>query len=782
MLHISTKQTIAAIVLCLSSTLAFSQTDALVLSSGAVPPGGTASLNLSLTSGTGSEPAGLQWTLNYSPADVVAINAIPGASATAAGKVLACTASVGSYTCFLTGLNANGLNANVIQNGVVAVVTATISASTPAASISITKALGATPSGGAAPISATGGTITAVVPISLTFLTCNPTSIPSGGVSTCTVTLNQAAPAGGTSVALSDNNANLTVPASVVVPAGGTSGTFAATAGTLTTTQGATVTASLNGNLLTANLSLVAPVLVSALGCSPASVNSGASTTCTVTVNQPAPAGGATIALSVNNPLLTVPASVTVAAGSTNATFTATAGALATTETATVTAALNGSIQTANVTLVGTVLLSGLVCDSTDLDAGQSANCTVTLSAPAPTGGVAVSVSADSPALTVPASVNVPDGSPTATFAATATSTPPDGGATQTISVTAELNGASQSEPLRLVLCPCSLWPSTAQPVNPASTNKQAIEVGMQFTSNVSGYVTGVRFYKASTNKGTHLGNLWAADGTLLARVTFTGETDSGWQVAYFPSPVAITADTTYVISYHAPRGRNAADDGAFTTPVSKLPLQATADGQNGPNGVYLYGSTAFPTTGATATNYWVDAIFNTAPTIGSGAPVSMWQPSAVPNTPDVLSAKAAELGLTFMSSDAGYVTGLRFYKSPKNLGKHVGYLWTSTGTLLTSVTFTNESASGWQQANFAAPVAIDANTPYLISYWSPRGHYAADAAFFATSGLTNQMLYAPADGQYGPNGAYVASKAFPAGSSGSSNYWVDVVFTTAIQ
>src|ERR1035437_3305345 len=65
MMPISSKHTIAVILACLSSTLAFCQTDGLVLSSSAVSPGGTASLSLSLTSPAGSEPAGLQWTLVY---------------------------------------------------------------------------------------------------------------------------------------------------------------------------------------------------------------------------------------------------------------------------------------------------------------------------------------------------------------------------------------------------------------------------------------------------------------------------------------------------------------------------------------------------------------------------------------------------------------------------------------------------------------------------------------------------------------------------------------------
>ena len=47
--------------------------------------------------------------------------------------------------------------------------------------------------------------------------------------------------------------------------------------------------------------------------------------------------------------------------------------------------------------------------------------------------------------------------------------------------------------------------------------------------------ITGVRFYKAAANTGTHIGNLWTASGTLLATGTFTGETAIGWQQVTSP-------------------------------------------------------------------------------------------------------------------------------------------------------------------------------------------------------------------------------------------------------
>ena len=73
---------------------------------------------------------------------------------------------------------------------------------------------------------------------------------------------------------------------------------------------------------------------------------------------------------------------------------------------------------------------------------------------------------------------------------------------------------------------------------------------------------------------------------------------------------------------------------------------------------------------------------------------------------------------------------------------------WTSTGTLLATATFTGETASGWQQVNFASPVAITANTTYVVSYHTETGFYSANLSYFATSGLTNGPLRALGNGE----------------------------------
>ncbi len=133
---------------------------------------------------------------------------------------------------------------------------------------------------------------------------------------------------------------------------------------------------------------------------------------------------------------------------------------------------------------------------------------------------------------------------------------------------------------------------------------------------------------------------------------------------------------------------------------------------------------------------------------------------------------------MKFRSSVAGYVLGVRFYKGPLNIGTHTGEVWTKGGTLLAQVTFGNETASGWQQANFSTPVAVAANTTYVISYWSPASHYSSNVNYFESSGITNGPLYALRNGQDGGNGVYRYNRSnFPTKTSNSTNYWVDIVF-----
>jgi hypothetical protein len=536
--------------------------------------------------------------------------------------------------------------------------------------------------------------------------------------------------------------------------------------------------------------------------------------------------------------------------------------------------------------------------------------------------------------------------------------------------------------------CPCTIWPSTATPAVASDPDTNAIEVGVKFRANQAGFISGIRFYKGSGNTGTHVGSLWSASGTKLGSATFTGESASGWQQVNFSSPVAVAANTTYVVSYYAPNGRYSTSDGYFTTPTTNGPLTALQDGADGPNGVYKYDAAGFPTVGYAASNYWVDVVYTTSssdttkptltdkdpasgatgvaastdvtatfsesaiassitmalrdsndalvngstaydsatrratfnpssalkdsetytatvsgatdaagntmdsvswsfttasappadttpPTItarvpasgangvatsttvkatfneavqsntidmtlsrsgnaisgsidydsgsrtatftpnaalaasttytvdvskakdladntmtavswtfttaaaSSSCPCTIWPSSATPDVAADPDSGGIEVGVKFRTTQAGTITRIRFYKGSGNSGTHVGSLWSRTGTKLASVTFTGESASGWQEATFATPVAVSANTTYVASYYAPAGRYSVDDNYF-TSATTRGPLTALQNGTDGVNGVYrYGASGFPATGYQSSNYWVDVVLTT---
>src|SRR5579872_5462832 len=115
----------------------------------------------------------------------------------------------------------------------------------------------------------------------------------------------------------------------------------------------------------------------------------------------------------------------------------------------------------------------------------------------------------------------------------------------------------------------------------------------------------------------------------------------------------------------------------------------------------------------------------------------TLFVPTSTPATIDSNDPQAVELGVNFQPLVNGAVTGVRFFKSTSNTGTHVGSLWTTAGKLLARATFSNETASGWQQMNFSAPVAVTAHTTYIISYHTTVGHYSGDNHFF-DSAVTN--------------------------------------------
>ena len=531
---------------------------------------------------------------------------------------------------------------------------------------------------------------------------------------------------------------------------------------------------------------------------------------------------------------------------------------------------------------------------------------------------------------------------------------------TFTVTATNAVGTSSASTASTAVTPEDTIFDFTAPAVADAG-DPSSLEVGVKFTASVSGQATGVRFYKASANTGTHIGSLWSSTGTLLASANFTNETASGWQYVAFSTPVPITAGTTYVAGYFDPSGHYSATSSGFNSAFTNSPLTALANATSA-NGVYAYSSAStFPSNSYSASNYWVDVLFGptppgqvtnvtatagnasatvswTAPSgggassyivtpyIGSAAqtattvtgsppatsttitgltpgtaytftvqavngsgngPVSAHSNSVTPSgatapaaptnvsaspatgqaqvswtapsnngspitgytvtpfigstaqtpvpvsngsatsaavtgltngtaytftvsatnsigtgaastassaatpedtifdfagpaNPDAGDSTSVEVGVKFMSSTAGSITGIRFYKSAANTGAHIVNLWDLSGNKLATATVTNETASGWQYATFSSPVAILANTTYVASYFDPNGHYSATSSAF-TSAFSNPPLQAVPN-SLSANGVFAVTSAstFPANSFNSTNYWVDVLFASS--
>ncbi len=141
------------------------------------------------------------------------------------------------------------------------------------------------------------------------------------------------------------------------------------------------------------------------------------------------------------------------------------------------------------------------------------------------------------------------------------------------------------------------------------------------------------------------------------------------------------------------------------------------------------------------------------------------------PALPNLTNHFSYELGTKFTADVAGQITGIRFYKSPSDTGIHRGRIWTSNGGPLAIVTFTNETASGWQQQLLSSPLSISAGTTYVVSV---NANYYGETLNGLAKSVVNGDLASVADGR---NGLLGPAGVFPIKTLQSTNYFRDVVF-----
>jgi endonuclease/exonuclease/phosphatase family metal-dependent hydrolase len=181
------------------------------------------------------------------------------------------------------------------------------------------------------------------------------------------------------------------------------------------------------------------------------------------------------------------------------------------------------------------------------------------------------------------------------------------------------VSASSQSDHLPVVTTLILPWSQTLfgdrVPGTAVQADTRAVEVGARFRSNVPGTISALRFYRGTGNANGYVARLWTHSGTLLAQATVRDGRIPGWQEVTLPSPVPISAGTTYVVSYYTSNGQFARDVSGLANAVVSGNLTAPGSASVGGNGVYVYATGGgFPTSSYKDANYWVDVRFIPAP------------------------------------------------------------------------------------------------------------------------------------------------------------------------
>jgi dipeptidyl aminopeptidase/acylaminoacyl peptidase len=305
--------------------------------------------------------------------------------------------------------------------------------------------------------------------------TISPTAVTGGTAATGTVTLSETAPLSGTVVTLTSNNVAVSAPSTVKILSGASSATFSLATAAVSVAKTATVTATANGSSTSANLTVNPPALLS-LTVSPTTLSGGSSATGTVTLSGPAPAGGTSVSLASSYRSASVPVSVTVAAGQTSAQFTVTTQAISLLPAVTISATLGTVTKSVTLNITSLSLVS-LSLNPSTVTGGTPSTGTVTLTGPAPTGGIVVALNSALFAAQVPASVKVSAGHTSATFTITTTAV-----ASQTTSAISATVGASSQSAI-LTITPPQLQSLNFSPTTVIGTNSS---VGVLTISSVA--------------------------------------------------------------------------------------------------------------------------------------------------------------------------------------------------------------------------------------------------------------------------------------------------------
>jgi len=304
------------------------------------------------------------------------------------------------------------------------------------------------------------------------------------------------------------------------------------------------------------------------------------------------------------------------------------------------------------------------------------------------------------------------------------------------VTISELINVTVNSDPNNLE-CPCTVFEPTDAPAVGVNNDGSALQLGMKFQTTVDGIVTGVRFYKQSVDSGTHIGQLYNPAGVVLAEAELQNETASGWQQVDFPTPVEITAGTTYIISYHSSTGYYTSDNNGFDQAIINGPVRGLANGEDGPNGVYNYSATpVFPSSNYLSSNYYVDVVFDTK-TLSTNLDPVVTITSPLEN--DSFTAPADIVINADASDSDGSVVSVEFFEGANSLGVDTdssdgwSFNWNAApqGTYVLTAVATDNS----QATTTSGAINISVSDPVNVA-----------PTVAITSPLDNDSFTAPAD------------------------------------
>ena len=260
-------------------------------------------------------------------------------------------------------------------------------------------------------------------------------SVVGGTSVNATVTLQSAAPTGGTTVRLVSSDPNIVrPPATVFIPAGATDVDFTIPTRAVSVATRVVIETGTDVDgyrapqtwlTVTPPGSPPPPPSLSSLTLSSSTVSSGGTVTGILRLTSPAPAGGAVVRLqgSMEGQVI-VPQNVTIPGGSISATFTTTPAPQTPFPRWVFIQGTYGTFGGSQARILeiepaaGPATLLGIGPASQDLIGGNSGRASVALVIPAPSGGGVVSLTTDNPSvIQVPASVTIPEGNSATSFA-----------------------------------------------------------------------------------------------------------------------------------------------------------------------------------------------------------------------------------------------------------------------------------------------------------------------------------------------------------------------------